>query len=100
MFQGDGDGGFARGGEAREPDCVALLAAEGGALGGGYVGCVEGDVAVVREVSGAWEGELWVGTHVAMMGWEDWMEETLKNTSSEEAKGNMVVLSSVLKDWR
>jgi len=45
LLEGDGDGGFAAGGEAREPDCEALLAAEGGADGGGYRGGVVGDVA-------------------------------------------------------
>lgn len=33
MFKLDGDGRFAGGGEAGEPDCEALLSAEGGALG-------------------------------------------------------------------
>ena len=32
LFEGGGDGGFAGGGEAGEPDCEAGLAAEGGAF--------------------------------------------------------------------
>lgn len=44
LLQGGGDGGFARGGEACEPDGEALLFAEGLALGAGEGG-VPGDVA-------------------------------------------------------
>ena len=46
MFEGDGDGGFAGRGEASEPYCEALLAAQGGADCGGERTWVEGDVAV------------------------------------------------------
>lgn len=35
LLEGGRDGGFARGGEAGEPDCEARLAAEGGAFGVG-----------------------------------------------------------------
>ena len=35
LLEGGGDGGFAGGGEAGEPDCEAGLGAEGGALGVG-----------------------------------------------------------------
>lgn len=35
LFERDGDGGFARGREAGEPDREAVLVAEGGAEGGG-----------------------------------------------------------------
>lgn len=44
LLEGGGDGGFARGGEAGEPDGEALLLAEGLALGAGE-GRVPGDVA-------------------------------------------------------
>jgi len=44
LLEGDGDCGFPRGGEAGEPDCGALLLAEGVALGAGEA-CVPGDVA-------------------------------------------------------
>ena len=40
LFERDGDGGFAGGGEAGEPDCEALLLAEGCADGGGEGGGV------------------------------------------------------------
>ena len=51
MFEGDGDGGFARGGEAGEPYCQALLAAEGAADFGCQGSWVEGDVAVDDVIS-------------------------------------------------
>ena len=51
MFEGDGDGGFAGCGEAGEPYCEALLAAEGGADCGGEGTWVEGEVAVYDVVS-------------------------------------------------
>lgn len=44
LLEGGGDGGFARGGEASEPDGEALLLAEGLALGA-REGGVPGDVA-------------------------------------------------------
>lgn len=44
LFEGHSDGGFAAGREAGQPDCVALLAAEGGALGGRHVGGVKSDI--------------------------------------------------------
>lgn len=44
LLEGGGDGGFARGGQAGEPDGEALLLAEGLALGAGE-GRVPGDVA-------------------------------------------------------
>lgn len=42
LFQGDGYGGFARGGEPGQPDCEAGLVAKGGAEGGGDGGGVVG----------------------------------------------------------
>ena len=45
LFEGYGDGGFAGGGEPGEPDCEAVLAAEGLADGGGNGAGVVGDVA-------------------------------------------------------
>ena len=51
LFEGDGDGGFTRGGEAGQPDGEALLAAEGLADargdGGGVVGYVAGGWSVL-----------------------------------------------------
>lgn len=44
LLEGGGDGGFARGGEAGEPEGEAALGAEGCALGAGEGG-VPGDVA-------------------------------------------------------
>ena len=44
MLEFDGDGRFARGGEAREPDGEAALVAEGAALGAGEGAGVVGDV--------------------------------------------------------
>jgi hypothetical protein len=44
VLEFDGDGGFAGGGEAGEPDCEALLAAELVALCAGDLGWVVGDV--------------------------------------------------------
>lgn len=46
LLELDGDGGFARGGEARQPDGQAVLLAEGEALGARKGGGVVGDVAV------------------------------------------------------
>ena len=45
LFEGYGDGGFAGGGQPGEPDCEAVLAAEGLADGGGDGAGVVGDVA-------------------------------------------------------
>jgi hypothetical protein len=72
----DGDGGFARGREAGEPDCEAALAAQTGAFGAGE-GCgVVGYVAGLRAVRwdcfrSSWTsflGQKEPGTYVAMMG--------------------------------
>ena len=54
LFEGGGDGGFAGGGEAGEPDCEAGLVSEGGALG-------------VRE--GGVPGYVSVGEGVSLLGW-------------------------------
>ncbi len=51
LLEGYGDGGFAGGRKAGEPDCEALLAAEGGADGRSDVRGVEGYVAVIELVS-------------------------------------------------
>ena len=51
MLEGDSNGGFARGGEAGEPYCEALLAAEGGAESGGEGAWVKGNVAADEVVS-------------------------------------------------
>ena len=71
MFEGDGDGGFAAGGEAGQPDGEAVLAAEGGALAGGDVRGVEGDVAVEELVGGVTLGDLWfdLRRHGDFLGW-------------------------------
>jgi hypothetical protein len=44
MFELDGDGGFARGREACEPDCEAALAPKASAFGPGERGRMVGDV--------------------------------------------------------
>ena len=46
LLERDGDGGFARGRQAREPEGEALLVPEGGAFGVGEGGSVPGDVSV------------------------------------------------------
>ena len=51
LLERDGDGGFAGGGEAGQPYCEALLAAEGGADGRCEGARVESDVAVDDVVS-------------------------------------------------
>ena len=70
LLEGGGDGGFARGGEAREPDCEAGLVPEVGALrvgeGGvpGYVAGVAGGVGQWVGVCGGWGG----GRYVSIVG--------------------------------
>ena len=58
LLEGGGDGGFARGGEAGEPDCEARLAAEGHTFGVGEgVGVpsyIAGDFSAGQEREGGW----------------------------------------------
>ena len=79
VLEFDGECGFARGGEAGQPDCEAALGAEGVALGAGEAAGVVGDVAVGRvwlvggvlgirdwglgmgDVRGHFEGVVWYG---------------------------------------
>jgi hypothetical protein len=80
LFEGDGDGGFSRGRESGQPDCVAGLTAEGGPLAASYVGGVEGDVSA-EGVSGVGEGEGY-GCLRRHGGW--WADAIVKDGSGSE----------------